>query len=581
MFIRHAGPVRAILGRGRSLAYQVRLVVAILSVLLLLLTLSVFAASVLNQMGQARLVNHRMAPIADLQEAISGYEQAQGIANKVRSGNLTHQGGASALQTLRNRIAANWSKLDGKVPARAGTTRWALLEEERERADDALARLSLLLDRDDRDGLDFFLSGSFYTQVDPLLLAAHDYTTGLRLMAEGERRALAWVATATQIVIALVLFTGMAVGMALLHLANRSIVRPLADIGRFTASRGMEAGAPVPHSDRQDEIGDIARAIGLAAGRASETRLQAQARADAEAELRAMEHAATEAAKVRADLLDSLFASFGAGLSDLISGLAGAAQSMRGMAEHMTQTSAASESMASTAASNVEEIAITMTQIEEASATLLAMANAVEDSIGSTRGHAANVYAQSQKNRAHAHELRQLVADICGALDLISGIAKQTNLLALNAAIEASRAGDAGRGFAVVALEVKNLAHQTQAAASDIGMRLARITSTSDAVLSSVSLVEEMASSMEHSADRIGDAVNTQSRSSREIVTALSHARSGTRDAAGGMADLQHRASDVRAAAHGLLTTADDIATKAETLRQEFSRLVGEVKQAA
>ncbi|NLW16178.1 MAG: HAMP domain-containing protein [Firmicutes bacterium] len=53
-------------------------------------------------------------------------------------------------------------------------------------------------------------------------------------------------------------------------------------------------------------------------------------------------------------------------------------------------------------------------------------------------------------------------------VELIQGIAKQTNLLALNASIEAARAGEHGRGFAVVADSVRNLADESQAAASNI-----------------------------------------------------------------------------------------------------------------
>ncbi|MFN3656056.1 MAG: methyl-accepting chemotaxis protein [Pseudolabrys sp.] len=172
-------------------------------------------------------------------------------------------------------------------------------------------------------------------------------------------------------------------------------------------------------------------------------------------------------------------------------------------------------------AASLEETTAAMEEISAAVKKSAENADQANKSAGMAREVAdqgGQVVAKAVDAMAKIEDSSRKISDIIGVID---EIARQTNLLALNAAVEAARAGEAGRGFAVVASEVRSLAQRSSQAAKDIKEL---ITNSNGQVQEGVELVNhagEALAKIVESVKEVAGLVDDIARASTEQSTGL------------------------------------------------------------
>ena len=372
--------------------------------------------------------------------------------------------------------------------------------------------------------------------------------------------------TITATVGAVILLTGGIIAL-LLSRSLSSAISSMTSAMRRLADNDLDVD--VPGRERQDEIGEMSRAVQVFKDNMVEGTALRAAQADEQAvkerRQKTIEHAIETFESAATQAIEKVTHSAGE--------MQHSAQSLTSIAEDTSMKSSTVAASSEEATSNVQTVA---SAAEELSASITEISRQVTESAEMSR----SAVQQAEETGSQVNSLVEAAQKIGEVVSLIQDIAEQTNLLALNATIEAARAGDAGKGFAVVASEVKGLAEQTGRATDQISGLIGDIQTSTEASVTSIDAISEKIKTMDTIATAIATAVREQGTATQEIAANVQQAAMGTESVSSNIASVNEATQQTGAAASQVLSGSSELADEADGLRKDISTFLETIRAA-
>jgi methyl-accepting chemotaxis protein len=379
-----------------------------------------------------------------------------------------------------------------------------------------------------------------------------------------ESRTTAWYVTG----LAAAAFVLVGLGVLMIW---RAVARPLSAITATTERvAGGDFDLAVPHSDRRDEIGALARAIEV---------FKEAMRRNQELNRKVVDEAAER--DTRARHIEATVEAFRGSVDQVLKSLTENSASMRSVAQAISGTATDASGKANTAAGASQQAAANVSAVAGAAEELAAALAETGRQVTQAANVVKDADAKTGRSVAEIDGLAAASERIGQVINLIQAVAEQTNLLALNATIEAARAGDAGRGFAVVAQEVKSLAGQTAKATSEIAEQIAAIQSSTKGAVEAVREIGTSMRGINEVTSAIASAVEEQGNATKEISENAQMAAQVNETLATNIASVNRAMAETKDSSGMVLSASEHLETEADRLARAVAKFFDDLRSEA